>query len=73
MAAEARGTAPDIGITGRFVFDASKPDGTPRKLDVAKLTALGWHPRVDLKSGIRQNYDWYRASLIPRHANGLRA
>jgi GDP-L-fucose synthase len=43
------------------VFDASKPDGTPRKLlDVSKLTALGWRPRIDLETGIRQTYDWYR-------------
>ena len=44
--------------------DASKPAGAPRKLlDVSKLTALGWRPRIDLELGIRQTYDWYRASL----------
>jgi hypothetical protein len=39
--------ADTVGFTGRFVFDASKPDGTPRKLlDVSKLTELGWCPRI---------------------------
>jgi GDP-L-fucose synthase len=48
------------GFDGGFVFDASKPDGTPRKLvDVTKLTALGWQPRIDLDSGIRQFHRWY--------------
>jgi GDP-L-fucose synthase len=51
-----------IGFTGQFVFDASMPDGAPRKLlDVSKLTALGWSPRIDLAAGIRQTYEWYRA------------
>jgi len=53
-----------VGFTGRFVFDASKPDGTPRKLlDVSKLTAIGWHPRIELEAGIRQTYEWYRTSI----------
>ena len=59
----ARLIADIVGFTGRFVFDASKPDGTPRKLlDVSKLTARGWRPRVDLEAGIRQTYEWYRTS-----------
>jgi len=50
-----------IGFDGSFVFDASKPDGTPRKLlDVAKLSALGWRHQTDLEGGIRRTYDWYR-------------
>jgi len=57
----ARVVADVVGYTGRFVFDASKPDGAPRKLlDVSKLTALGWRPRIDLEEGIREVYDWYR-------------
>lgn len=59
----ARLIADIVGFTGRFVFDASKPDGTPHKLlDVSKLTALGWRPRIDLEAGIRQTYEWYRTS-----------
>lgn len=65
----ARLIAEIVGFTGRFVFDASKPDGTPRKvLDVSRLTALGWHPRIDLEVGIRQTYDWYRASRVATEA-----
>jgi GDP-L-fucose synthase len=57
-----------IGFKGRFDFDASKPDGTPRKLlDVSKLTALGWSPRIELEAGIRQTYEWYRASRSAPH------
>jgi GDP-L-fucose synthase len=51
-----------VGYTGNIVFDASKPDGTPRKLlDVTKLHQLGWRARIGLKEGIRQTYDWYLA------------
>jgi GDP-L-fucose synthase len=54
-----------VGFKGRFVYDVSKPDGTPRKLlDVAKLTALGWRPRISLETGIRQTYEWYRTSRV---------
>jgi GDP-L-fucose synthase len=59
----ARLIADVFGFTGRFVFDAAKPDGTPRKLlDVTKLTALGWRPRISLEAGVRDTYDWYRTS-----------
>jgi GDP-L-fucose synthase len=51
-----------VGFTGRIVFDASKPDGTPRKLlDVGRLHALGWKHRVDLKQGIALAYQDYQA------------
>jgi GDP-L-fucose synthase len=54
-----------VGFSGRFVFDGSKPDGTPQKLlDVSKLTALGWRPRIELETGIRRTYDWYRTSRV---------
>ena len=46
----------------RIVFDASKPDGTPRKLlDVGRLHALGWRHRIGLREGIRSTYDWFLA------------
>lgn len=46
-----------VGFNGEIVFDASKPDGTPRKLlDVSRLDALGWHARTSLKEGIALAY-----------------
>jgi GDP-L-fucose synthase len=50
-----------IGYTGGLTFDASKPDGTPRKLlDVSRLHALGWRPQIPLKKGIETTYAWYK-------------
>jgi GDP-L-fucose synthase len=47
-----------VGFEGRIVFDATKPDGTPRKLlDVSRLAALGWCARTPLEEGIRLAYD----------------
>jgi GDP-L-fucose synthase len=52
-----------VGFTGEIVFDASKPDGTPRKLcDVSKIHALGWRHRIDLDAGLRDTYTWYLAN-----------
>jgi GDP-L-fucose synthase len=63
----ARMIADVVGFTGQFVYDNSKPDGTPRKLlDISKLTALGWRPRITLQAGIRQTYEWYRASRVAK-------
>jgi GDP-L-fucose synthase len=51
------------GFEGRLVFDASKPDGTPRKLmDVSRLKALGWQARIGLQEGLRDAYDAYKSS-----------
>ena len=48
------------GFRGRLVFDTTKPDGTPRKrVDVDRLTALGWRPRITLEDGVRETYRWY--------------
>ncbi|HEY0837795.1 MAG TPA: GDP-L-fucose synthase [Azospirillum sp.] len=56
----ARMIADVVGYTGRFAFDASKPDGTPRKVvDVSALAALGWRARTGLRDGIEQTYRWY--------------
>jgi GDP-L-fucose synthase len=49
-----------VGYTGTIRFDASKPDGTPRKLlDVSRLRALGWTPRTRLEEGIRLSLEDY--------------
>ena len=48
------------GFKGRLTFDASKPDGTPRKLmDVSRLARMGWSAKTPLNVGIRQTYDWF--------------
>ena len=53
-----------VGFDGEVVFDAGKPDGTPRKLlDVTRMTALGWTAKIDLPSGIRSTYEDLRRSL----------
>lgn len=56
----ARKIAAVTGFDGKLVFDASKPDGTPRKLlDTSRLTAMGWRPTVDLDAGLQATYRWY--------------
>ena len=51
-----------VGYEGEIVWDTSKPDGTPRKLlDVSRLRALGWAPRINLREGIADTYRWYLA------------
>ncbi len=53
-----------VGFTGEVVFDASKPDGTPRKLiDVTKLHSLGWHHKIEIEEGVKKLFDWYQKSL----------
>jgi GDP-L-fucose synthase len=53
-----------VGFEGKLRFDASKPDGTPRKLtDVSKLHALGWHHRIEINEGIDRLYNWYLNSI----------
>lgn len=48
------------GFTGKLIFDASKPDGTPRKLlDVSRINTLGWQARISLEDGLRTTYAWF--------------
>jgi GDP-L-fucose synthase len=52
------------GFAGRLRFDATKPDGSPRKLmDVSRLTALGWRATIGLEAGLRQTYVWFLQNL----------
>jgi nucleoside-diphosphate-sugar epimerase len=52
------------GFTGRIAFDASKPDGTMRKLmDSGRLTAMGWKPSVALSEGVKETYAWFLANV----------
>jgi GDP-L-fucose synthase len=49
-----------VGFDGELEFDASKPDGTPRKLmNVSRLKALGWEANISLEEGLKQTYKWF--------------
>lgn len=53
-----------VGFTGEVAFDASKPDGTMRKLiDVSKLHSLGWTHKVEIEEGVSRLFEWYRDSI----------
>ena len=53
-----------VGFQGTVEFDASKPDGTMRKLiDVTKLHSLGWTHKVEIEEGVQKLFEWYQASL----------
>jgi GDP-L-fucose synthase len=57
----ARMVARAANYVGNIFFDASHPDGTPRKLlDVSRINALGWNARIALEEGIASTYEWYR-------------
>lgn len=54
-----------VGYEGTIDFDTTKPDGTPRKLlNVSKLNALGWHPQVALREGLKSTYSWFMENYI---------
>ena len=56
--------AKTVGFEGTIEFDASKPDGTMRKLiDVSKLHRLGWKHKVEIEDGVQKLFEWYQASL----------
>lgn len=53
-----------VGYEGDLVFDASKPDGTPRKLmDVSLLSSLGWTAKIGLREGIEHTYRWFKDNI----------
>lgn len=53
-----------VGFEGQIIFDASKPDGTPRKLmDISRLKNLGWEYQYDLYDGLKLTYEWYLDNL----------
>ena len=53
-----------VGFEGEVAFDASKPDGTKRKLiDVSKLHSLGWIHTVEIEDGVAELFKWYKRSL----------
>jgi GDP-L-fucose synthase len=55
-----------VGYQGRIEYDASRPDGTPRKLvDVSRINALGWQARISLAEGLASTYAWFLAHAAP--------
>ena len=59
-------TISDIfGFMGDVEWDTSKPNGTPRKvLNVDRIKALGWEPRISLRDGIKKTYEWYKENVV---------
>jgi GDP-L-fucose synthase len=54
-----------VGYNGDIEWDISKPDGTPRKvLDVSRIQALGWKPKITLEEGIATTIDWYKNAIV---------
>jgi GDP-L-fucose synthase len=52
-----------VGFEGDILWDASKPDGTLRKLlDISRISALGWKPSISLEEGIKSTYEWFKAN-----------
>ena len=53
-----------VNFAGEVIWDATKPNGTPRKLiNVDKLHSLGWTHKIEIEEGVEKLYDWYRESL----------
>jgi GDP-L-fucose synthase len=53
-----------VGYGGKLTFDASKPDGAPRKLlDVSAMKSLGWEAKVSLRQGVEETYAWFRKNI----------
>ena len=64
MAAISPAWARSATATSEVAFDASKPDGTMRKLiDVSKLHSLGWTHKVEIEDGVAKLFEWYKESL----------
>ena len=60
----------EICFKGQLLWDATKPDGTPRKLtDVTKLHNLGWHHKIEIDEGIHKLYEWYKLGICINHKN----
>jgi GDP-L-fucose synthase len=64
----ARLVAELVGYEGRIIFDSSRPDGMPRKrLDISKLTALGWRAKIPLREGLERMY----TDFLTRNADSI--
>ena len=61
-----------VGYTGKFRYAAEKPDGVPQKLlDVSRLTAMGWQPRIALRQGLANTYKWYVEHVAKEHSEPI--
>jgi len=50
-----------VGYDGKIIWDQTKPDGTPRKfLDISRINGLGWQYKINLETGIRTTYEWFK-------------
>ena len=58
----------EIGFEGEIRWDATKPDGTLKKLtDVKKLHSLGWHHKIEIDEGVHRLYEWYKQGICINH------
>ena len=58
----------EIGFDGEIRWDATKPDGTLKKLtDVKKLHSLGWHHKIEIDEGVHRLYEWYKQGICINH------
>lgn len=56
-----------VGYGGEIRFDLNKPDGSPRKLlDIERISALEWRPKISLREGIEKTYKWYKSQVESR-------
>jgi GDP-L-fucose synthase len=61
-----------VGYDGELVFDASKPEGTPRKLlDVSKASLLGWKSKIGMVDGLKMTYKWFEEAYSKGEVRGL--
>jgi GDP-L-fucose synthase len=59
-----------VGYEGKFVFDTTKPDGTPRKLvETSKMSALGWQAKISLEVGIRDLYQYWLDTRVNKRTS----
>jgi GDP-L-fucose synthase len=60
-----------VGFSGDIVFDRTKPDGTPQKLlDVSRISARGWRPKIGLREGLELTYRWYQLHISAEAPTG---
>jgi GDP-L-fucose synthase len=60
-----------VGFSGEIVFDRTKPDGTPQKLlDVSRISAKGWRPKIRLREGLELTYRWYQVHISAEAPTG---